>query len=174
MHGHVSHPACIDRARPGQCVPTLDTGSGACRPRSRPCTREETVLDPRTGEVLGHAPALSDDMLYPKERALVDLARRERARTRRLLCFATRTGTRDVTPRIRSVLEGAGLRVAVLKAETVAADRREEWVAARVREGVDVLLTNPRLVQAGLDYEESDAASRGRGNVTDRVLHAST
>jgi hypothetical protein len=115
------------------------------------CVREETVLDPRTCEVLAHAPALPDDRLYPKERALVDLARRERARGRRVLAFATHTNLRDVRPRLRAVLEREDLRVAVLKADTVPAERREEWVAARVREGIDVLITNPRLVQTGLD-----------------------
>jgi superfamily II DNA or RNA helicase len=115
------------------------------------CTREETVLDLRTKVVLAHAPALPDDRLYPKERALVDLARRERGRGRRVLAFATHTNRRDVTPRLRAVLEGAGFRVAVLKADTVPAERREEWVAARVRDDVDVLVTNPRLVQTGLD-----------------------
>jgi hypothetical protein len=39
----------------------------------------------------------------------------------------------------------------VLKAATIAPDRREEWVAARVKEGVEVLLTQPRLMQTGLD-----------------------
>jgi superfamily II DNA or RNA helicase len=115
------------------------------------CTREETVLDPRTGEVLAHAPALPDDRVYPKERALIDLVQGERGRGRRVLVYATHTNLRDVTPRLRSVLERAGARVAVLKADTVPAERREEWVAARVREGLDVLVTNPRLVQTGLD-----------------------
>src|SRR5205823_7356383 len=49
------------------------------------CTRAEAVLDPRTNQVLAHAPALPDDRLYPKERALVDLVRRERDRGRRVL-----------------------------------------------------------------------------------------
>jgi hypothetical protein len=115
------------------------------------CTREETILDPQTNAVLAHAPALPDDQLYPKERALVDLVRRERSRGRRVLVYATHTHLRDLTPRLRSVLEEAGFRVAVLKAETVPAERREDWVAARVREGAEVLLTNPRLVQTGLD-----------------------
>jgi SNF2 family DNA or RNA helicase len=115
------------------------------------CTRAETVLDPRTHEVLAHAPALPDDRLYPKERALGDLVRRERGRGRRLLVYVTHTNLRDITPRLRAVLEGAGFRVAVLKADTVSAERREDCVAARVREGLDVLVTNPRLVQTGLD-----------------------
>ncbi len=115
------------------------------------CTREERVIDPLSGDELGYAPALPADRLYPKERALIELVARERARGRRLLCYLTHTGVRDLSPRLEHVLREAGFRVAVLKAATVTPERREEWVAARVREGVDVLLTNPRLVQTGLD-----------------------
>ncbi len=115
------------------------------------CTRGETVLDPETGSVLAHAPALPEDRLYPKERALVELVRRERERGRRVLVYITHTEKRDISPRLRGLLEKEGFRVAVLKASTVAADRREEWVAARVREGADVLICHPRLVQTGLD-----------------------
>ncbi len=115
------------------------------------CTRGETVLDPGTGSVLAHAPALPEDRLYPKERALVDLVHREQDRGRRVLVYITHTEKRDISPRLRALLEREGFRVAVLKASTVAADRREEWVAARVREGADVLICHPRLVQTGLD-----------------------
>ena len=41
--------------------------------------------------------------------------------------------------------------MAVLKAGTVPADRREDWVAARVRDGAEILICHPRLVQTGLD-----------------------
>ena len=44
-----------------------------------------------------------------------------------------------------------GFRVAVMKADAVAPDRREAWVADRVKQGVDVLICHPRLVQTGLD-----------------------
>ena len=115
------------------------------------CTREETVLDPRTNAVLGHAPALPEDRLYPKERALIELVQRERERGRRVLVYVTHTNLRDLTPRLSSILDRTGFRVAVLKADTVSAERREEWVTARVRSGLDVLITNPRLVQTGLD-----------------------
>ncbi|MFN8632929.1 MAG: DEAD/DEAH box helicase family protein [Chloroflexota bacterium] len=115
------------------------------------CTRGETVLDPATGSVIGEAPALPEERLYPKERALVDLALRERGRGRRLLVYITHTERRDLSPRLRTVLDRAGVQTAVLKSDTVAADRREEWLSARVGEGVDVLICHPRLVQTGLD-----------------------
>jgi SNF2 family DNA or RNA helicase len=109
------------------------------------------VLDPATGQVIADAPPLPEEILYPKERALVDLVRRERERRRRVLVYITHTESRDISPRLVTILEREGFRVTVLKATTVAADRREEWVAARVREGADVLLCHPRLVQTGLD-----------------------
>ncbi len=118
------------------------------------CTRGEVVVDPTTSQVIAAAPALPDDALYPKEQALIELVRRERARDRRVLVFISHTERRDLSPRLLAILERTGFRVAVLKASTVAADRREDWVAGRVHEGVDVLLTNPRLVQTGLDYAE--------------------
>ena len=38
-----------------------------------------------------------------------------------------------------------------MKADAVAPDRREAWVVDRVKEGLDVLVCHPRLVQTGLD-----------------------
>ena len=38
-----------------------------------------------------------------------------------------------------------------MKADAVAPDRREAWVADRVKQGVDVLICHPRLVQTGLN-----------------------
>jgi hypothetical protein len=52
---------------------------------------------------------------------------------------------------LEKVLRDAGLRALTLKADTVAPDRREEWVERRVKEGLDVLIVHPKLVQTGLD-----------------------
>ena len=67
------------------------------------------MVDPESGSVVAHAPALSDEVIYPKERALVELALRERTRGRRLLVYITHTERRDISPRLRRVLEQAGL-----------------------------------------------------------------
>ncbi|MGI8915728.1 MAG: hypothetical protein ACR2JY_18410, partial [Chloroflexota bacterium] len=115
------------------------------------CTREETVLDPASAEVIAHAPALPTHRRYPKERLLVELLRRERQRGRRTLVFVTHTETRDLTPRLVEIIAESGLRAAVLKANTVAPAAREGWVEARVQEGIDTLICHPRLVQTGLD-----------------------
>ena len=115
------------------------------------CTRGETVFDPATGDILVQVPPLSEDRLYPKEQALADLVAAERMAGRRVLVYATHTGTRDITERMDDFLTRHGFRVAVMKAAAVPPDRREAWVARKVKEGVDVLICHPRLVQTGLD-----------------------
>ena len=115
------------------------------------CTRGETVLDPETGKVLAQAPPLSEEKLYPKEKALVDLVAAERLEGRSVLVYVTHTGTRDITGRMEDILTRHGFRTAVMKADAVAPDRREAWVAGKVDEGIDALICHPRLVQTGLD-----------------------
>ena len=115
------------------------------------CTRGETVFDPESEEVLIQVPPLSEEKLYPKEQALVDLVAAERLQGRRVLVYATHTGTRDITERMDDFLTRHGFKVAVMKADAVAPERREAWVSQRVEEGVDVLVCHPRLVQTGLD-----------------------
>ena len=115
------------------------------------CTRGETAFDPRSGDVIVQVPPLSEEKLYPKEKALVDLVAAERLEGRRVLVYATHTGTRDITERMDDILTRHGFRVAVMKADAVAPDKREAWVADRVKQGIDVMICHPRLVQTGLD-----------------------
>ena len=58
------------------------------------CTKGETVFDPRSGNVIVQVPPLHEDKLYPKEKALIDLVAAERMAGRRVLVYATHTGTR--------------------------------------------------------------------------------
>jgi hypothetical protein len=58
-----------------------------------------------------------------------------------------------VTARLKWVFEQAGLRTAVLKS-TVATDVREAWYEARLKEGVQVVICHPKLVETGLDLLE--------------------
>ena len=115
------------------------------------CTRGETVFDPRSGDVIVQVPPLSEERLYPKEKALIDMVAAEWMEGRRVLVYATHTGTRDITERMDDMLTRHGFRVAVMKADAVAPERREAWVADKVKQGIDVMICHPRLVQTGLD-----------------------
>jgi len=115
------------------------------------CTKGESVFDPRSGDLIVQVPPLSEERLYPKEKALVDLVAAERLAGRRVLVYVTHTGTRDITGRMDDILTRHGFRTAVMKADAVAPDKREAWVADRVKKGLDVLICHPRLVQTGLD-----------------------
>jgi hypothetical protein len=115
------------------------------------CTKGESILDHDSGDVVATAPPLPEDRLYPKEQELVELVAAERRAGRRVLVYITHTASRDISPRVERVLRDAGLRVLTLKADTVAPDRREDWVSRRVGEGLDALIVHPRLVQTGLD-----------------------
>ena len=96
-------------------------------------------------------PPLSEEEIYPKEKTLIDLVKEEKAAGRRVLVYVTHTDTRDITPRIEGFLNKEGVKTAVLKSNSVKSEKREEWVNQRVKEKVDVLICNPRLVQTGLD-----------------------
>ena len=78
-----------------------------------------------------HFPAISEEKPYPREKALIDLVAAERLEGRRLLVYATHTGTRDIMEQMDDFLTRHGFRVAVMTADAVAADRRKAWVADR-------------------------------------------
>lgn len=113
------------------------------------CWQDEVITD-RDGTVLFRLPALPTSVCYPKEAQLVQTVRREQARGRRVLIFCTHTQTRDITKRLALLMTHAGLRAHVLPA-SVAPERRMTWITDRVKQGCDVLLCNPKLVQTGLD-----------------------
>ena len=110
---------------------------------------EEEVYN-EDGDRIAHAPALDPDIVYPKEKALVDLALAERAEGRRVMALISYTSTRDVSGRLTEALERVGLKVQVLQS-SVKTKLREKKIAEWVKEGVDVVLSHPSLIQTGLD-----------------------
>jgi hypothetical protein len=93
---------------------------------------------------------LPDDRLYSKERRLIEIVKAELAQGRLCHVFAVYTKTHDVTARISEVLSRAGIGTAVLKA-SVPTTQREAWYARKVAEGVQVVISHPKLVETGLD-----------------------
>jgi hypothetical protein len=92
--------------------------------------------------------AVEQGILLPKENWLAKFCQAEKAHRRRTLIYVRQTGTRDIQDRIESVLRHAGLRAITLYS-SVSPRRREAWIEKHA--DADVLITNPRLVQTGLD-----------------------
>lgn len=94
---------------------------------------------------------MREDWVYPKEQKLLDLIAEETAQGRRVLVYATHTRTRDITARVRDMLEDAGHNAHILRSNTVDADKRIDWIEDRLHEGMEVLITHPGNVEMGHD-----------------------
>lgn len=93
---------------------------------------------------------LPADRNYSKEHKLVDEIKRELAEGRRCQVFAVYTQKHDVTARLERILTNEGIRTAVLRA-SVDTSKREAWYAWHVKDGVQVVISHPKLVETGLD-----------------------
>ncbi len=117
-----------------------------------------TCVIKRTQEIFATAPALPEDMLYPKERAICTYVQQEVNAGRRVLIYTENTGYYDIMPRLKNVLERKvqgrnhkPITVAILRSTTVETINREAWLDTQVKAGCDVLICNPKLVKVGLD-----------------------
>ncbi|MDX1993679.1 MAG: DUF6094 domain-containing protein, partial [bacterium] len=109
-----------------------------------------------TGEKQPHIvtsiPSYGEERVFAKEQALIDLVRAELAENRPCVIYLRQTDTRDIQPRIESLIRRhiPEARPFILK-NTVDAERREKVIDAEVAKGTNVLICNPTLVQTGLD-----------------------
>ena len=125
-----------DGARRGETVVQVDVN---------PLTMEATE------RVVAEAASIDAELL-PKEEELLELLRKEIARGRKCLVCLEHTGTRDLIPDLKERIEAAGFRPVILRSTTTDTENREAWLKKKVSdEDFDVLITNPRLIQTGLD-----------------------
>jgi hypothetical protein len=85
----------------------------------------------------------------PKEAWLVDFVKAEKAARRKVIVFCRQTGTRDIQPRLKALLEAGGARAEILNGN-VSTRKREGWIEKRIGT-MDALICNPKLVETGLD-----------------------
>jgi superfamily II DNA or RNA helicase len=100
--------------------------------------------------VIAETRDLPQEQLYSKERKLIEEIKKELAEGRRCQVFAVYTQKHDVTARLERVLTSEGIRTAVLRA-SVDTSKREAWYARQIKEGVQVVISHPKLVETGLD-----------------------
>lgn len=100
--------------------------------------------------VIAQTRDLPDDCLHSKERKLIEEVKKELAEGRRCQIFAVYTRKHDVTARLERILSNEGIRTAVLRA-SVDTSKREAWYARQIKQGVQVVISHPKLVETGLD-----------------------
>ena len=112
---------------------------------------QETIKDKESGRILAESAPLEEDHLYPKEKELLRICDEAKRNARKTVVYCVHTETRDITERLKKILDEAGLEAEVLKATKVKAGDRENWINSFKG---NVLITHPRNVQTGLDLIE--------------------
>jgi hypothetical protein len=93
---------------------------------------------------------LDRECLQAKERRLVEIVRAELKSGRRCHVYAVYTQKRDVTRRLETILARDGISVAVLTSD-VPTEKREAWFERKIREGIQVTIRHPKIIETGLD-----------------------
>jgi len=111
-------------------------------------------VDKETGErerfVISEPADLDANYVYAKERRLIEEIKSEVANGRNVQVFAVYTQKRDVTRRLQELMRKERIRAEVLTAETPP-EQREAWYERQLRDGMQVCICHPKLVQTGLD-----------------------
>ena len=108
------------------------------------------VIHPITGMPIVTPKSCGDfSRLFPKEEKVLELVRQKMANGERVLIYTSWTRT-DSQQKLLKLLQENGYRTEIL-APQIATEKREEWVDKRVKNGLQVLITNPRCVETGLD-----------------------
>ncbi len=117
----------------------------------------EEIRNPVDGDILiraaQHDEYRSGEKLLPKEEKLIELIKSELSEGRKSVVFAECSGKNEwnVTHRLRDILEAAGIFAVVVEAESPGALKRETWIRERAKDGVEVFITNPKLIETGVD-----------------------
>jgi superfamily II DNA or RNA helicase/rubredoxin len=111
---------------------------------------QSPVLHPFTGEPIVTPPDMgSIDDVMPKDNAVLEIARRKIAAGENVLIYTNWTRL-DSQRKLLKLLTKAGYSTEILPA-AVPPVKREAWVAERLEKGLQILITNPNLVETGLD-----------------------
>ncbi len=108
-------------------------------------------------------PVTADPILMPedsgaptdeteKDARTLDIIRAKVAAGERVLLYVNWVRL-DSRTRLKSFLTDAGIRAEIME-DTVPPRGREAWVAEKLRQGMQVMITNPGLVETGLDLND--------------------
>lgn len=111
------------------------------------------LYDPEDGSILMQPKDTAEpEELHAKDDKVLEIVRKKVSKKGRLLIYTNWVKT-DTQEKLKKILKGQGYRTEIFTV-SVSPDKREEWVAKRVENGIDCLITNPSLVETGLDLND--------------------
>ncbi len=111
---------------------------------------QQPIIHPISGnELVVPRDMSSYNELHEKDYSVLDVVKKKADIGERVLIYTSwiRTDTQD---KLYNLLTESGYRVNTLTA-AIPPNRREEWVENQIKSGIQVLITNPSLVETGLD-----------------------
>ena len=108
------------------------------------------IRDPDSGHPLVEPASLGDfSTVGAKEEAVMEIVRRKISAREKVLIYTSWVRS-DSQNKLLKLLTEDGIHAEIMN-ERIKPDVREEWVQKRLASGMQVLITNPSLVETGLD-----------------------
>ena len=112
------------------------------------------IFDNDTGEQILIPPSIHRDTSKPfmsaKDEKVLELVNQHKANGEKVLIYVSWINKMDCVQRLQEILESYNIKTAFLTA-SVSARNRQAWIAQKLKEGIDVLICNPKLVETGLN-----------------------
>jgi len=105
------------------------------------------VIHPHTKERVAYGPPLQGMM--PKEHEFLSILKSELKQGRKVLLYIQNSHTTDISPRLVSMIEKANMKVKMLRSGDT--ENRAKIIDNWVKKGMEVLITNPKKVEVGMD-----------------------
>lgn len=123
-------------------------------PIRNPIHRDKVLIDTRQYDC---SELVANGRMLNKEKELIRIVESELEEKRRCYVFVENTGKDGdffILKRIREIVSKIpGAKPLIMEANTVAATRRESWLREQVeKNGYNVIISNPRLVETGIDF----------------------
>lgn len=110
---------------------------------------QNDIIHPDTGEIIA-SPENLEQRSRNKEEKFLELVKSKVENGEKVLVYYYWTNKTDLSVRLPKLLKENGIKTAVLKT-SIKANLREEWINEQIKNGIDVLICNPTLIETGLD-----------------------
>ena len=111
----------------------------------------DPIYNENTNKIVARLPNIENTgRILPKEQETLDIIDRAVSHGEHVLIYTYWTNKTNCQERLKNIITNNGYNVGILTNE-VPSKKREKWIADKVKNGMQVLICNPTLVETGLD-----------------------